>query len=107
MLRFYYCHRGFYNLFPLCIENILVEQESGSPAFHPQTAPHLLPQPQWGKIGDLDPTNNRVDTLLLHGAERNSCFVAELMASMFEIMQIVSIIHYPLRVYLVIADLQR
>ena len=56
-------------------------------------------------VFDLDFGDNRVDTLLLHGAESEPARLAEFMAGVFEIVQVVGIVDNALEVALVVAHL--
>ena len=87
-------------------ENILMEDETCSPALNPQFACHCVGEPQRGVIFNFNFVYHRVNPLLLHVAEREPARFAEFMARMLQIVEVVGVIHNPLRVHFVVAHFQ-
>ena len=80
------------------IIDILNENKPGTFAPHGKTRDHGLSERERGEIFNLDFSYYRVKALLLHGAERCAGLFAEVMTRDFEIVQIVGIVDYALRV---------
>ena len=84
-----------------------MEHKPRSPPLYPQLRHHRLTQPQRRVVVDLYAAHHRIYPTLLHRTERHPPAFAKLMPCMLQIVQIVGIVDYPLRVHLIVPHLYR
>lgn len=84
-----------------------MEHKPRPPPLYPQLRHHRLTQPQRRVVVDLYAAHHRIYPTLLHRTERHSPAFAKLMPCMLQIVQIVGIVDYPLRVHLIVPHLYR
>ena len=86
-------------------EDFLMEDEAYAFHFHPQLAQHHIATAQRRLVIHLYAVEHGVNSILLHLAERKACHIAKFVTCMFQIVQVVGIIHDAFTVDFVVTHL--